>query len=148
MDLPEEAKRAPSAPVWNQSFPSPSTSTSKSAVTQTWSISGLNTVQYCPSCFQSFSRCCAVLHHLQQVKGYSVQLADYWRSVAHHWHLALSIVCCFCIVICHWVTVTVNWANWLIICSVWNWNHIFSNTELLTLNQHSKIILCFNGKVS
>jgi len=23
MDLPEEAKRAPSAPVWNQSFPSP-----------------------------------------------------------------------------------------------------------------------------
>jgi len=22
MDLPEEAKRAPSAPVWNQSFPS------------------------------------------------------------------------------------------------------------------------------
>jgi len=24
MDLPEEAKRAPSAPVWNQSFPSPS----------------------------------------------------------------------------------------------------------------------------
>jgi len=24
MDLPEEAKRAPSAPFWNQSFPSPS----------------------------------------------------------------------------------------------------------------------------
>ena len=23
MELPEEAKRAPSAPVWNQSFPSP-----------------------------------------------------------------------------------------------------------------------------
>jgi len=23
MDLPEEAKRAPSAPVWNQRFPSP-----------------------------------------------------------------------------------------------------------------------------
>jgi len=23
MDLPKEAKRAPSAPVWNQSFPSP-----------------------------------------------------------------------------------------------------------------------------
>ena len=23
MDLPEKAKRAPSAPVWNQSFPSP-----------------------------------------------------------------------------------------------------------------------------
>ena len=23
MDLPEEAKRAPSAPFWNQSFPSP-----------------------------------------------------------------------------------------------------------------------------
>ena len=23
MDLPEEAKQAPSAPVWNQSFPSP-----------------------------------------------------------------------------------------------------------------------------
>jgi len=24
MDLPEKAKRVPSAPVWNQSFPSPS----------------------------------------------------------------------------------------------------------------------------
>jgi len=23
MDLPKEAKRAPSSPVWNQSFPSP-----------------------------------------------------------------------------------------------------------------------------
>jgi len=42
MDLPEKAKRAPSAPVWNQSFPSPSSTFEMNGKEKTDDVNDLN----------------------------------------------------------------------------------------------------------